>query len=395
MLHVFFRYEDLDADKLMEVYAEGNTENARELYPELPPAAGLRRAEEDFLQFLREEFFTRPGPAYYVLEEDGIWRSALRLNRLEEGLYYLEALETRPEDRRRGFALRLLREVLAALRGRGLPFRLCDCVAKDNRPSLRVHELCGFCIADTVGRSLLTGGTNPWNYSMEYRYDPENENGGTAMDTIEQVLSCISVNTHSSVRIAAEGKVVYVDPFRLPGEPHDADVIFLTHDHFDHFSPEDVSKAMKEDTAFVMPRSTAAAAKELTAGHRVTVVSPEQIRNEDGLVYETVAAYNPGKPFHPKQNGWVGYVLTVLGRRVYIAGDTDDTPEAAGVVCDIALLPIGGKYTMDPCQAAALAKRIRPAAVIPIHYGSVVGTEEAFDRFLAAAGGDVRVERAF
>jgi L-ascorbate metabolism protein UlaG (beta-lactamase superfamily) len=91
----------------------------------------------------------------------------------------------------------------------------------------------------------------------------------------------------------------------------------------------------------------------------------------------------------------VGYVLTVLGRRVYIAGDTDDTPEAAGVVCDIALLPIGGKYTMDPCQAAALAKRIRPAVVIPIHYGSVVGTEEAFDRFLAAAGGDVRVERAF
>ena len=214
------------------------------------------------------------------------------------------------------------------------------------------------------------------------------------MDIIDQVLQRISVNTHSSVRIAAEGKAVYIDPFRLAEEPHDADVIFLTHDHFDHFSPEDVVKAMKPETVFVMPASTAKAAAEITAGRRVIVVAPGQIRDADGLVFETVAAYNPGKPFHPKKNGWVGYVLTVLGMRIYIAGDTDDTEEAASVVCDIALLPIGGKYTMDPEQAAALAKRIRPKVVIPIHYGSVVGTAEAFDRFLAAAG-DVRAERAF
>ena len=215
------------------------------------------------------------------------------------------------------------------------------------------------------------------------------------METIDQLLSCIRVNTHSSVRIFAEGRVVYVDPFRLPTEPHDADVIFLTHDHFDHYSREDVCKAMQPETAFVLPVSTARAAEEVISGHRTILAEPGQQYVLDGLRFETVAAYNPAKPFHPRANGWVGYVLTVLGRRVYVAGDTDDTPEAAAVACDVAMLPIGGKYTMDPEQAAALALRMRPQAVIPIHYGSVVGTGEAFDRFLAAAGGALRIVRAF
>ena len=215
------------------------------------------------------------------------------------------------------------------------------------------------------------------------------------MESMEQVLSCIRVNTHSSVRVAAEGKVLYVDPFRLPAEPHDADLIFLTHDHFDHFSPQDVIKAMKPETVFVMPERTAKAAEEVTAGHRVLTVAPGQTREAEGLRFETVAAYNPDKPFHPRENGWVGYVLTVLGRRVYVAGDTDATPEAAGVNCEIALLPIGGKYTMDPEQAADLARRMGPKVVIPIHYGSVVGTEQAYDRFLAAAGSGLRIVRAF
>lgn len=215
------------------------------------------------------------------------------------------------------------------------------------------------------------------------------------MNTLEQLLSGIYVNKHSSVRIAAEGRVVYCDPFELPEAGQDADLIFLTHDHFDHFSREDVRKVMKPETAFVMPASTAKAAEEITAGHRILVVEPGKAYELEGLRFETVAAYNPAKPFHPKANGWVGYVLTVLGLRVYIAGDTDDTEEAAGVRCDVAMLPIGGKYTMDPEQAAGLAKRLRPQVVIPIHYGSVVGTAEAYDRFLAALGGGLRVVRAF
>lgn len=214
------------------------------------------------------------------------------------------------------------------------------------------------------------------------------------MKSIEALLACIRVNTHSSVRIAARGQVLYCDPFQLPAAPHDADVIFLTHDHFDHFSEDDVRKAMKPETVFVLPASTAGAAEAVLAGHRALTVLPGQRYDLDGLCFETVAAYNPAKPFHPRANGWVGYVLALPEGRVYIAGDTDDTEEAGAVSCDVALLPIGGKFTMDPAQAAALAVRLHPQAVLPIHYGSVVGTDEAYDRFVEALDGRVRVVRA-
>ncbi len=215
------------------------------------------------------------------------------------------------------------------------------------------------------------------------------------MDRIEALLSRITVNAHSSVRIEAGEKVVYVDPFLLQSAPKDADVVFVSHDHFDHFSPEDVEKVKKPETVFVMPPSTAGIAAEQLKGHRILTVAPGEAGEIDGLPFETVPAYNPGKPFHPRANHWVGYVLTVDGLRVYIAGDTDATPEAAAVRCDVALLPIGGKYTMDAAEAAALANRMRPAAVVPIHYGSVAGGPEAFDVFRTAVDPSVRVRKAF
>ena len=215
------------------------------------------------------------------------------------------------------------------------------------------------------------------------------------MEPIEEFLKRITVNAHSSVRIEAGAKVVYVDPFMLQAEPKDADVVFLTHDHFDHFSPEDVEKVRKPETVFVMPASTAKAAAELLKKHRILTVAPGEKGEVDGLPFETVPAYNPAKPFHPQANHWVGYILTVDGLRVYVAGDTDATLEAAAVHCDVAMLPIGGKYTMDAPEAADLAARIRPAAVIPIHYGSVAGGMDAFDRFCAAADPALRIHRAF
>lgn len=206
-------------------------------------------------------------------------------------------------------------------------------------------------------------------------------------------LRQITVNAHSSVRVEAEGRVLYVDPFALQTAPRDADLIFLTHDHFDHCSPEDLEKVKKPETVFVMPRSTAKAAAKLTRGHSVLTVAPGERGTVLGLAFETVAAYNPGKPFHPRKNNWVGYVLSLEGMRLYVAGDTDATPEAAAVRCDVAMLPIGGKYTMDAAEAAALAGRIRPAAVIPIHYGSVAGSPEDFERFHAAVPAGILVHR--
>ena len=213
------------------------------------------------------------------------------------------------------------------------------------------------------------------------------------MDKIEALLSQISVNTHSSICITAEGKTIWIDPFELPEEPEKADVIFLTHDHFDHYSPKDVEKLLKPDTAFVLPESTAKLAAAQIGSRHAVVAAPGEAGEIGGICFEAVAAYNPNKRFHPKENGWVGYVLTVDGLRVYIAGDTDATVDAAAVRCDVALLPIGGTYTMDAKEAAALAKQLRPKAVVPVHYGSVAGSPGDFDRFAKAIGKDVPVCR--
>lgn len=216
---------------------------------------------------------------------------------------------------------------------------------------------------------------------------------GINMNGVFEYLNMITVNQHSSVRLFASGKVLYVDPFELPAAPKDADVIFLTHSHFDHFSPKDIEKLCKPETVFVLPASMEAEAAQTTQGHRVAAVGPSDHVVIDDLRFETVPAYNPKKPFHPRENAWVGYLLHAHGLRIYVAGDTDATEEAGAVCCDIAMLPIGGKYTMDAAEAAALANRIRPQVVIPIHYGSVAGSPADFDRFAALVDPAIRVHR--
>ena len=203
----------------------------------------------------------------------------------------------------------------------------------------------------------------------------------------------IRVNAHSSVRIELAGKVAWVDPFSLEEEPHDADLIFLTHDHFDHFSPADIALAGRPDTVFVLPESIARKTAEVIGPRQALTVNPGDRGEAEGIAFEAVPAYNPGKRFHPRANNWVGYVLEAEGLRVYVAGDTDATPEAGAVRCDVALLPIGGTYTMDAEEAAALANQIRPRVVIPIHYGSVVGTSDDFARFAAGVEEGIRVVR--
>ena len=171
MLRVITTYADLDGPRFMAVYAESNLENTDYFFPEIEDKTlAVRKVEEGFLTFLREEFFAGPSPAYYVLEEAGEWVSALRLNEVQQGLYYLEALETRPDRRRQGCAARLLREVITHLKTKG-PFRLCDCVSKGNEPSLRTHLACGFQIVSEVGRDYLRNEDDEGDYAFEYRFD--------------------------------------------------------------------------------------------------------------------------------------------------------------------------------------------------------------------------------
>lgn len=175
------------------------------------------------------------------------------------------------------------------------------------------------------------------------------------------MIENIEVNTQNSIRIVSRVGVIYIDPLEIPDERHDADYILITHDHYDHFSPEDIRKVAKAGCILVVPEKMSGKAQEVSdAVGRIDTVKPSVYREINGLEFETVPAYNTLKPFHPKSAEWVGYVLRIDGKHIYIAGDTDATKEAKAVKCDIAIVPIGGTYTMDAKKAAELVNTIRP-----------------------------------
>ena len=197
----------------------------------------------------------------------------------------------------------------------------------------------------------------------------------------------ISINCHSSIRIEAD-KVLYFDPFKIEEETHDADIIFVTHDHFYHFSVEDIKKIEKEDTVYVIPDCM----YNLLGGENVVTLLPNEKANVEGYEVETIPSYNVGKDFHPKEKGYVAYIVTIEGKRVYVAGDCDMNEDNEKVKCDIALLPVGGTYTMDYKQAAELAEKLNPELVIPTHYGDVVGQGNDGEKFAELLKGKVNVE---
>ena len=184
----------------------------------------------------------------------------------------------------------------------------------------------------------------------------------------------IKVFTQNSICITDGNRHVYIDPFQMSEEPHDADFVLITHDHFDHFSPEDIKKVAGSNTILIVPEKMQKKANEAAdLVSKIITVEPGVSREIDGLEFETVPAYNSLKPFHPKNAGWVGYIIIADGKRIYIAGDTDATKEAKAVKCDIALIPIGGTYTMDAKKAAEFVNTICPSVAIPVHYGNIVG----------------------
>ncbi len=197
----------------------------------------------------------------------------------------------------------------------------------------------------------------------------------------------ISINCHSSIRIEDE-KVVYFDPFKIEEESHDADVIFITHDHFDHFSVEDICKVEKEDTVYVIPECM----YNLLGGENVVTMNPGDKGVVEGMDVMAIPSYNPNKAFHPKDKGYVGYLVKIGGKTVYVAGDCDMNEDNRKVKCDIALVPIGGTYTMDHAEAAELVNLIRPQLAIPTHYGDVAGDKSAGEKFAKLVDPSIRVE---
>ena len=189
---------------------------------------------------------------------------------------------------------------------------------------------------------------------------------------------------HDTFKIVGE-KVIYTDPFNIKNKDT-ADIILITHEHFDHCSPGDVKALQGPKTVIV---TTPDCAKKLS-GNIKTVRAGDKITVE-GIEIEAVPSYNTNKNFHPKDNEWVGYIFTVRGQRIYLAGDTDYIPEMKNIKVDIALLPVSGTYVMTAQEAVKAALDINPRIAIPMHYDSIVGTKDDAKTFAIGLKGKIEV----
>ena len=183
----------------------------------------------------------------------------------------------------------------------------------------------------------------------------------------------ILVNTQSSIRIPLD-KILYFDPYKINDSRHDADIIFITHDHYDHFDIDSINNVKNDNTVVVAPASMKNDVDNISFKDYIYLNPYDEI-NIDNIIVSTVPSYNINKSFHPKSNNWLGYIVTYNNIKYYIAGDTDKTSDNEKVNCDIAFIPIGGTYTMNVDEAVELVKIINPKVVIPIHYGSIVGNK--------------------
>ncbi len=204
------------------------------------------------------------------------------------------------------------------------------------------------------------------------------------------MIDSFNVICHSAIRIVADNKTIYIDPFGIEDESKDADYICITHSHYDHFSPDDILKVKNDNTIILITEDIYVDALKIGfKENKIVIVEPNQKYKINDLMIETVRAYNIDKAFHPKENGWVGYIINLECERIYISGDTDIIPEILNIKCDLAFVPVGGTYTMDYAQAAKLINTIKPTIVVPTHYGKIVGTREDAKNFKCLLDSDI------
>ncbi|WDT93060.1 MBL fold metallo-hydrolase [Thermoleophilum album] len=195
---------------------------------------------------------------------------------------------------------------------------------------------------------------------------------------------------HAGFRLRLGRAFIYIDPYRVARPAPQADLILVTHGHYDHFSPRDIEELAKADTWLIGP----AAVVERVRGRVCSLAPGEALLDEPvrGLEVRAIAAYNTskrdpaGRLYHPREAGWLGFELRWRGWRLYHAGDTDVIPEMDAVTgCDVALLPVSGRYVMTAEEAAEAARRIQPRVAVPMHWGGEVGTRDDAERFRKCA----------
>src|SRR2546427_2097828 len=202
---------------------------------------------------------------------------------------------------------------------------------------------------------------------------------------------------HDSFRIK-NGKTVIIDPFKIRPIPEKADILLITHEHYDHLSIDDIKKIVNENTTIV---TIPAVKKELSSlkVKEVKVVKPGDKLKLGDVSIDVVPAYNlnrfrePGKVFHPKENGKAGYIIGIKDVRIYHAGDTDAIPEMKGLKPDVALLPVSGTYVMTADETAQAVKTVEPKLAIPMHYGVIVGTEQDAQKFKQTVTMEVQIRK--
>lgn len=254
------------------------------------------------------------------------------------------------------------------------------------------------CLAEIIdGKAYL-----PIRYICEafgalVAYDAQTQsvnitNGAVSMDeSIKPYFENVEVFDQSTVRITGE-KTIYIDPRRVLGEPHDADIIFITHTHNDHYEIDSIKRVMKPSTVVYITEDGVEQAKSdgLT---NVTGVVPGMDYNADGIKFSTIAAYNTAaeRQNHKKEFNWVGYIITINGYNYYSAGDTDFTEEIKNISkpVDVAFLPIDGKYNMPAEQAAEAANAIKPKVAVPYHYNNFVPEDKAL-QFISLLNEDIK-----
>ena len=191
---------------------------------------------------------------------------------------------------------------------------------------------------------------------------------------------------NSGFLIQFDSMNIYIDPIKLTNFNEKADLVLITHGHHDHFSVEDIKKILKNNTKMIGPPEILSQSRQVKDGIDFKIAEVGKNLNFNEMVISPVHAYNINKPFHSKGDG-VGYILDIDGTTIYHAGDSDIIPEMKEIKCDIALLPVSGKFTMTAEEAARAAEIIHSDLAIPMHYGTLIGTKEDAERFVSLCDG--------